>query len=261
MKKIITILTLTISCIQLNAQYIQRSVIGSAGNVSTASGITLSSTVGEAITSTLSTVNLRITQGFQQGRRIDSTILYLSIILEGYYAGSYLMEPTLYNQGQSANTSITDSITIELHPASNPAIVSAQNKAILYKNSNVQTTMHVSNGSYYVVVKHRNHIETWSANPISFNGTFAAHDFTFAATQAYGSNLTQVEPGVFAIYSGDVNQDENIDLLDLGIVEADIVNFNFGYLTTDINGDGNVDLLDAPTVENNINNFIFSAHP
>jgi len=63
------------------------------------------------------------------------------------------------------------------------------------------------------------------------------------------------------LYSGDLNQDENIDLLDLGDIETDINNFQFGYFATDINGDGNVDLLDGPIVENNINGFIFSSHP
>ncbi|HOZ53007.1 MAG TPA: hypothetical protein PLU17_14170, partial [Chitinophagaceae bacterium] len=64
-----------------------------------------------------------------------------------------------------------------------------------------------------------------------------------------------------ALFSGDLVVDENMDLLDLGLVEADISAFSFGYLPTDINGDGNVDLLDSPVLETNISNFVFSAHP
>ena len=55
--------------------------------------------------------------------------------------------------------------------------------------------------------------------------------------------------------------DENLDLLDLGLMETDNSNFAFGYLATDINGDGNVDLLDSPIMETNISNFVFSIHP
>jgi hypothetical protein len=50
-------------------------------------------------------------------------------------------------------------------------------------------------------------------------------------------------------------------LLDIGLLETDINNFEFGYFATDINGDGNVDLLDNPTLETNVNGFIFSMHP
>ena len=73
--------------------------------------------------------------------------------------------------------------------------------------------------------------------------------------------MKQVDLNHWAIYSGDLNNDENVDLLDGNLLENDISIFNFGYVLTDINGDGNVDLLDTPTLETNISNFIFSNHP
>ncbi len=73
--------------------------------------------------------------------------------------------------------------------------------------------------------------------------------------------MKEVEPSIWAFYTGDINQDENVDLLDLGEMEFDIANFAFGYFPTDLNGDGNVDLLDNPMAEENINNFVFSDHP
>lgn len=261
MKKILILAIVSFIAIQMQAQSIQRSVIGSAGNVSTNGNIVLSSTVGEAITHTLTNATHQITQGFQQGKRTDSTNLYLLAYLQGFYDNQYFMRPALYNQGQSTDLSITDTITVELHPASNPSATALQVKTLLYKNANASCMMHVNNGDYYVVIKHRNHIETWSATPVTFNGTFAYHDFTWAASQAYGSNLVEIEPGTFAIYSGDINQDENVDLLDATLLETDINGFQYGYFTTDINGDGNVDLLDAPVVESNINQFVFSSHP
>jgi len=91
--------------------------------------------------------------------------------------------------------------------------------------------------------------------------TSSNYDFTTAANKAYGDNQISVGNGQYAFYNGDVNQDENIDLIDASMLETDINAFQFGYYSTDINGDGNVDLLDAPIVENNINGFIFSNHP
>ena len=75
------------------------------------------------------------------------------------------------------------------------------------------------------------------------------------------NNQSEVSPGVWAFYTGDINQDENADLFDLSILETDITNFQSGYFATDLNGDGNVDLLDNPVLEENINDFIFSNHP
>jgi hypothetical protein len=102
---------------------------------------------------------------------------------------------------------------------------------------------------------------TWSAAPIAIGATPVYYDFSTAASKAYGNNQIQKEPGIWAMYTGDIQQDENIDLLDLSLLEVDINNFENGYFVTDLNGDGNVDLLDAPLLEDNVNNFIYSIHP
>jgi hypothetical protein len=113
-------------------------------------------------------------------------------------------------------------------------------------------------GNYYLVVKHRSCIETWSAGTLSFTkGYTVAYDFTNAQTKAYGSNLVQVStsPVRWAIYSGDVNQDGFVDPLDLAIVDQASFDYLAGRgLASDINGDGFVDPLDlAITDENSFN--------
>ena len=65
----------------------------------------------------------------------------------------------------------------------------------------------------------------------------------------------------YGLYSGEINADDNIDLIDLMTVENDISMFAYGYLPTDINGDGNVDLLDSPLIESNVSNFIYAVYP
>lgn len=48
-------------------------------------------------------------------------------------------------------------------------------------------------GSYYIVIKHRNSIETWSASPITYTGgTAISYDFSDAHTKAFGNNMIQV---------------------------------------------------------------------
>jgi hypothetical protein len=73
--------------------------------------------------------------------------------------------------------------------------------------------------------------------------------------------LKQLEGNMYAMYSGDVNQDGAIDLLDINSTENDAADFLFGYNVTDCNGDGATDLLDINTTENNASLFIFYARP
>lgn len=77
-----------------------------------------------------------------------------------------------------------------------------------------------------------------------------------AQNNAYGDNQKEVEPGVFAIYSGDINQDGVCDIFDQAIMDNDIQNFAFGYVLSDINGDSSVDIFDQAILDNNIFNFI-----
>lgn len=188
--------------------------------------------------------------------------LLMLVYIEGYYSGYGEMRPALFNQGATTIPTLTDSLIVEFHdttPAHN--LVYSSNTTIK-TNGVVECTYPASliGGNYYIAIRHRNSIETWTAAPVTiYNTTY--YDFSYAASQAYGSNQVEVASGVWALYSGDLNDDENIDLLDASILETDINSFKFGYYATDINGDGNVDLLDSPIVETNINNFIFSSHP
>lgn len=78
---------------------------------------------------------------------------------------------------------------------------------------------------------------------------------------AFGDNQIQVEPNVFAIYSGDVNQDGTIDGTDFLILDADIQNFGGGYIVTDLNGDGAADGSDFLLMDANIQNFVGAVIP
>ncbi len=112
-------------------------------------------------------------------------------------------------------------------------------------------------------MNHRNSIETWSANPVTFAGDTLAYDFSTAANKAYGDIMIQVDasPVRFAVYSGDVNQDGSIDGSDNGLVDNDAYNFISGYVVTDVNGDGIVDASDAFIVDNNSSNFVSVVRP
>ena len=116
-------------------------------------------------------------------------------------------------------------------------------------------------GSYYVVLKHRNALQTWSAAPVSIDDTPGFYDFTAASANAFGDNMT-LKGTRWCLFSGDVNQDETIDGTDLQEIDNDAYNFIFGQLlNTDLNGDDFVDGGDYLLADNNAANFISLIRP
>lgn len=158
---------------------------------------------------------------------------------------------------------VSDTITIELRSAVSPNPMVASKKSVITPGigyGSFEFTS-VSSGSYYVVVKHRNSIETWSSVPVAMSpGGNYNYNFTTAASQAYGNNLV-LKLGRFCNYSGDVDQDGSIDGSDYSLVDNAALIFASGYLAEDITGDDAVDASDAAIIDNNSYNFISVIRP
>ncbi|MEZ5045745.1 MAG: hypothetical protein R2831_02010 [Chitinophagaceae bacterium] len=183
--------------------------------------------------------------------------------IQGYYAGGASMQNVLFNQGIEMNPSNhTDSVHIEFRESNSPYNIAYAYTAILNTDGNMLLNLPLSlfSNAYYIVLKHRNSIETWSANPVSLN-TNPNYNFSTSASQAYGSNQVEVENGTWAIYNGDINQDGFVDIFDF--LESDIDNQNFasGYRASDINGDGFVDVFDYLLGDSNSQLFISLSTP
>lgn len=214
------------------------------------------------VSSTLSIYEVDVTN-------IPYTTLDVTANLEGYYVGAQTMQAVKFNQGVSMDTTICDDVTLELYSTANvtnntpgPYTPDFVINATAQTNGTIlaQFPPSTEGQSYWLSIKHRNHINTWSANPITVN-EYSLYDFTTAASQAYGSNQVQVGPGVWALYSGDITQDGVVDGLDYNDWENDSNNFAGGYFTTDLNGDGIVDGLDFILWETNSNDFVGAVIP
>jgi hypothetical protein len=106
-------------------------------------------------------------------------------------------------------------------------------------------------GNYYIVVRNKNSIETWSkpgGEPLGYGTNF--YDFTIAASQAYGGNLV-LRNGLYCIYTGNVNGDDIIDAEDMLIVDNAVFNFADGSSIANLNGDGIVDIEDMAIIDRN----------
>lgn len=179
--------------------------------------------------------------------------LNLKVYIAGFWDGAGAMLPVLSNQGQSNPTTDCDSITVELHNVNSPYNTLFGTVAVLHTDGTASAVFapNVTTGNYYIAIKHRNSMETWSANPVTI-GTTTSYDFSTAANKAYGDNQVEVSTGVFAIYNGDLNQDLAIDGFDYILMDPVIVAGSSGYLTSDVNGDGSVDAFDFLVVSPNI---------
>ncbi len=157
----------------------------------------------------------------------------LKVYLEGFYNGS---------------SQVQDTITVLLANSPSPHALVDSNKAFLSPNgTDTVSFTHVTNGSYYIVVRHRNHLETWSATTQLFTtSSFVNYDFTTGSNKAYGNNMKQVG-SVWVLYAGDINQDGAIDI---NGADADYTIYKSqfgmaGYIPSDLNGDNYVDGYDA----------------
>ena len=96
----------------------------------------------------------------------------------------------------------------------------------------------VQEGSYYIVINHRNHLKIMSSSSVAlYSDHTVLYDFTDSVSKAYGSNSTkQVEDNVYAMYAGDANGNGFINADDLND-EWRPNNGTFGYKNSDMNMD------------------------
>ena len=156
----------------------------------------------------------------------DAPYLELSnftTLIEGFFNGS---------------TMTPDTITVELRNSLAPFSLVDQAKIYLDANGHGSGKFYAAEigTPYYLVVKHRNSIETWSAAPETFVTSAISYDFTSGSNKAFGNNLKLIS-GKWCIFGGDVNQDGFVDTADLNQVFSENVNGVSGYVTTDLNGD------------------------
>jgi hypothetical protein len=114
---------------------------------------------------------------------------------------------------------VVDWVRVELRDAANPATIVASRAAFVLANGNIVDTNYaqplafygVDAGSYFVAVKHRNHLGAMTLNTADFSAGTAAIDFTSSTTETYGTNARKdLGSGVMGLWAGNVNGDQSI---------------------------------------------------
>jgi len=175
--------------------------------------------------------------------------LNLTALFEGFYS-------------PIPNTMERDTISVYLRDNNPPySIIDSDRDIHLSSGTQWYNFLQAANGvNYYIVVKHRNSIETWSAYANSFSSNILNYDFTTSSSQAYGDNM-KLRESRWTIYSGDINQDGAIDAVDLSLIDNDAYNYAAGYVPTDLNNNNFVDGADYLIADNNSYKFISVIRP
>ncbi|MFZ7144189.1 MAG: hypothetical protein ACO1G6_02495 [Bacteroidota bacterium] len=173
----------------------------------------------------------------------------IQALIQGYYIDGGLMNGPL----NISSILLSDTIILSLANMNYPHAFEFTSTATLSSNgtANFSIPAYYLLQPYYLVLQHRNALETWSSEPVQLAQS-ANYSFIYPQSQAFGNNLFNLGDGNFAIFSGDINHDGYIDLNDLSSIETGSWDFSSGYVVPDLTGDNIVESSDYCLIENNI---------
>ena len=178
-------------------------------------------------------------------------------------AGGYIPTTSPYSDSRFVDpipADIVDWVFVELRSTPTGSAVSSRSFFLKSNGSIVDedgtTTdlemLGVSDGNYYIVVKHRNHLAVMSASAQSLNSTSATlYDFTTGTDKYYGSDAKLLETGVYGMYAGDTNGSGIITNADRESIYANLN--SSGYSVADVNCSGIITNADRESIYSNIN--------
>jgi hypothetical protein len=179
-------------------------------------------------------------------RIVGAIAINTTLLMEGFWNGVSQVQDTVagYLAAAASPYGLVDSATTVLSTA----------------GQGVLAFPNVPSASYYLVLRHRNHLEVWSAAAVALTkGTTSSssYDFSAGAATAYGVNPLKQVGAVYVTWGGDVNQDGVVDYRDRNLTWNNRT--LSGYLTTDCNGDNVTNTLDDAIVL--ANRLKISQHP
>lgn len=187
-----------------------------------------------------------------------------TITIPAAVASTFTLAEQGYYNVNTNSLNMRDTVKAYLRSTISPYSIVDSGKTVIdsLTFSGSMTFLNATSGTYYIQVKHRNALETWSkaGGEAYTRGVAFNYDFTADTAKAYGNN--QILNGSKAcFFSGDVDQDYNIDVTDLVLIYNDGLLITEGYVTTDVNGDRFVDVDDIIITNNNSLNTISRQAP
>ncbi|MGH1383396.1 hypothetical protein [Kordia sp.] len=184
-----------------------------------------------------------------------------------YDAGDIISNSNVFNNGGISGTglaseNVVDWVWIEIRSGSDNTLVVDGTSALVKRNGEVVDLDGTSDvilrgltGTYYVAVKHRNHLGVITQTTRALSVVSTSVDFTSSGTTTFGNNArVQLTNGDMALWAGNVNADTVVQYSgttpDTPSILSEVLNnpgnfLNFptyvvnGYNIHDINMDGN----------------------
>jgi hypothetical protein len=241
MKKKLYFLSLLIG-MSLQAQSIERQVIGSSGTSFSNASVQLDFTVGELVVSTLTDGSTILTQGFHQTNLLVAIKVAPAAFLQGplLTSGTSIMDDSLRNAGLvpitspygdaivttsgvlsvTGNDAIVDWVWVALRDEANSSMVIDATSALLQADGDIvgvdgvsPVSFEISAKDYFVSVNHRNHLGIMTANAIALSSSVAVVDFRDNSAPTFGANgqtTFGLQPGDYAMWAGDTVGDNTV---------------------------------------------------
>jgi C1A family cysteine protease len=175
--------------------------------------------------------------------------------------GAYIPTTSPYSESREVGSipeDITDWVFVELRTAADGEAVASRsfflrNDGMVTDDDGTATDLQffgLTDGNYFIVVRHRNHLAVMSATAQSLNsmGT-TLYSFTAGSGQYYGgaTGAKEIETGVWGMIVGDANDSGHISAADRIQVRT---TGGFGYVVEDLNLTGNVSAADRIFIRN-----------
>ncbi|MGB1207479.1 MAG: hypothetical protein ACPG5B_17655, partial [Chitinophagales bacterium] len=205
---------------------------------------------------------------------VPTSLLQIKAFLEGAYnAGGemktninhllpneqpYSVSPWLFDETTNINNipaNVVDWVLIEVRHENSMYITTERQVAFLLNNGNIVDKNGITidgvhfydleeGENYYVIVRHRNHIDVMSSTTIEVDNGILEYDFTNAMAKAKGdAQMLNIEPNIFAMQAGDFDANGIVNYQDFNIFAADNGWANV-YYHSDANMNGTVNFED-----------------
>ncbi|MBP9924018.1 MAG: hypothetical protein KBF92_09320, partial [Bacteroidia bacterium] len=186
-----------------------------------------------------------------------SISINLKVFIQGYYLGSLMQNSPLNS------LSLSDTVIVKLAISVSPYTVLYSDTTFITVSGDIEALFPpaILNSEFYIIVEHRNSIQTWSSNSILIDQNNIIYDFTNSIGKAFGNNLADNGDGTFSLLSGDVNKDGVINDIDYLLLENGLLNLTENYTVLDLTGDNLIESSDFSLIENNIQNNISIQKP
>ncbi len=211
-------------------------------NVSTPGSYTVTTTTANSCTNTSDPVVVTLSS--------CQLTVNIKAFIQGFYEGNETMKAVA---DPVNHPTVCDTVTLLLATSNGAHSISYTSTSILNTDGSAHFIFPsaAGNTNYFLVFRHRNILATWSSTAVMITDNIF-YDFTDASTKAYGGNMADLNDGFFGMISGDVDQNDLVDITDFTLMISALENFESGYIPSDLNGDWSTESTDFSLMENNL---------